>query len=119
MNWPNDPPALTMPLAMPRFSGGMSRVVAAISTDGPAMPAPPAARMPMAKISPTVVVMCGISAVPTATISTPATMALPAPTRSASMPANGWVSPHHNCPKANARLMLARPRPVWVLIVPR
>ena len=56
-NWPNEPPALTMPVAMPRFSAGISRVVAAISTDGPAMPAPPAASTPIAKISPAVVVM--------------------------------------------------------------
>ena len=27
-NWPNEPPALTMPLAMPRLSGGASRAVA-------------------------------------------------------------------------------------------
>jgi hypothetical protein len=39
-NWPNEPPALTMPLAMPRFSGGVSRAVEASSTDGPAKPAP-------------------------------------------------------------------------------
>src|SRR5258707_1055865 len=36
-NCPNDPPALTTPVAMPRRLGDTSRVVAAISTDGPAM----------------------------------------------------------------------------------
>ena len=46
-----------MPVAMPRRSGGIKRVVAAISTDGPAMPAPPADSTPIAKISPPVVVM--------------------------------------------------------------
>src|SRR5215208_6107374 len=35
------------------------------------------------------------------------------------MPANGCVSPHHNWPNANARLMLARPRPVDVFSVLR
>ena len=37
--------------------------------------------------------------------------------RSATMPANGCVRPHHNWPNANATLMLARPRPVAVFIV--
>ena len=32
-NWPNEPPALTMPVARPRRSGGTRRVAAAISTD--------------------------------------------------------------------------------------
>ena len=40
-----------------RFSGGIRRVVAAISTAGPAMPAPPAESMPMANIRPSVLVM--------------------------------------------------------------
>jgi hypothetical protein len=56
-NWPNEPPALTTPVASPRRSGGIRRLVAAISTEGPAMPAPPAARMPSAKIRPQVLVM--------------------------------------------------------------
>ena len=56
-NCPNEPPALTMPVAMPCFAGGTSRVAAAISTDGPAMPAPPADNTPMARIRPQVVVM--------------------------------------------------------------
>ena len=56
-NWPKEPPALTMPAARPRRSGGISRVVAAISTAGPAMPDPPAASTPMARISPQVLVM--------------------------------------------------------------
>ena len=70
-NWPNEPPALTMPLAMPRLAGGASRAVAAISTDGPAKPAPPAASTPIAKIRPKVVVISGTSAVPSATSSRP------------------------------------------------
>jgi hypothetical protein len=118
-NWPNEPPALTMPLAMPRLSAGTRRVVAAISTEGPAMPAPPAASTPIASTSPAVVVMNGISAVPSATSSTPTTSTRPAPTRSATMPANGCVSPHQSWPKAKARLMLASPRPVLVLMLPR
>jgi hypothetical protein len=56
-NWPKEPPALTMPVAKPRRSGGTSRVVAAISTAGPAMPAPPADSTPMARIRPQVLVM--------------------------------------------------------------
>src|SRR5687768_9107588 len=34
------------------------------------------------------------------------------------MPASGCVKPHHNWPNANARLTAARPRPVWVLMLP-
>ena len=70
-NWPNDPPAFTTPVAMPRRSAGISLAVAAISTDGPAMPAPPAASTPMAKMRPHVVVMSGVRNVPSANSSTP------------------------------------------------
>src|SRR6186713_2365922 len=35
------------------------------------------------------------------------------------MPASGCVSPHHSWPTPNARLMLARPRPVVVLMTLR
>ncbi len=79
MNWPNEPPALTMPLAMPRFSGGARRAVAESSTDGPAKPAPPAARTPMATIRPKVVVISGTSAVPRQTRSRPKRRTRPAP----------------------------------------
>ena len=78
-NWPNEPPALTMPLAMPRFSGDVSRAVEASSTDGPAKPAPPAASTPMARIRPNVVVMNGTSAVPMATKARPISSTRPAP----------------------------------------
>jgi hypothetical protein len=63
---------------------------------------------------PPVLVIQGVRKVPRATSSMPANNTLPAPTRSAIAPANGWVRPHHNWPKANARLMLARPSPVAV-----
>ena len=45
---------MTMPVARPRHAGGISRLVVAISTAGPAMPAPPAASTPLARISPAV-----------------------------------------------------------------
>jgi hypothetical protein len=113
-NWPNEPPALTTPVANARRSGATRRVVAAISTAGPAMPAPPAASTPIARIKPGVVSMNGISAVPSATSSAPTTSTRPGPTRSATMPASGCVNPHQSWPNAKARLMLARPRPVAV-----
>ena len=53
--------------------------------------------------------------VPNAISSVPMKSTRPAPILSAMAPANGCVSPHHNCPNAKARLMLARPRPVAVL----
>ena len=80
------------------------------------MPAPPADSTPIAKISPTVLVISGVMKVPKATSSTPASSTRPAPMRSATAPANGCVSPQNSCPKANARLMLPRPSPVEVLI---
>ena len=70
--------------------------MAAISTARPAMPAPPAESTPIAKINPAVLVMYGISAVPSATSSTPVTSTRPAPMRSATMPANGCVRPHQS-----------------------
>ena len=96
MNWPNEPPAFTTPVATPRRSVGISRAVAAISTEGPAMPAPPAASTPMAKMRPQVVVMNGVRNVPSATSSTPTNSTRPAPTRSATAPAKGCVSPHQS-----------------------
>ena len=78
-NWPNDPPALTMPMAMPLCCGGMRRTVAAIRTEGPASPAPPAASTPMARMSPAVELMKGTIAVPIATIRMPRNSTLPAP----------------------------------------
>ena len=78
-NWPNEPPALTMPLAMPRRAGGVRRAVAASSTEGPAKPAPPAASTPIATIRPKVVVISGTSAVPSATRSRPKRTTRPAP----------------------------------------
>ena len=112
MNCPNEPPALTMPVAIPRLSAGSMRVVAAISTEGPAMPAPPAASTPIANTSPAVLVISGVRMVPSATRLTPINSTRPAPTRSANAPAKGCVSPHQSWPKAKARLMLAMPRPV-------
>jgi hypothetical protein len=79
MNWPNDPPALTMPLAMPRRAGGVNRAAADSSTEGPANPAPPAARTPIAKTRPSVVVINGTSAVPTPTSTSPTRRTRPAP----------------------------------------
>ena len=70
----------------------------------------------MAKIRPSVVVISGMSAVPMATSIRPSSSTRPAPKRSATMPAKGWVRPHHSWPTPNARLMLARPRPVAVLM---
>ena len=78
-NCPSEPPALTMPVAMPRFSGPIMRTAADISTAGPARPEPPEASTPMAKISPSVVVMSGVRKVPMASSTTPTTSTRPAP----------------------------------------
>jgi hypothetical protein len=115
-NWPNEPPALTMPVASPLLPGGSKRVVAAISTAGPAMPAPPADSTPIAKISPTVLVISGVMKVPKATSSTPASSTAPRADAVGHGAGEGLRQPPEQLPKANARLMLPRPSPVEVLI---
>jgi len=46
-----EPPALTTPLARPRFSGGGVRPTADVNTPSPATPAPPAATTTMRRTS--------------------------------------------------------------------
>src|SRR2546421_2973654 len=117
-NWPKEPPALTMPLAMPRFSGGSARATADISTPRPAMPPPPAATTPMSSTSIQVLVACGVSTVPSITSTAPTAMTRPVPYLSATAPAIGCVMPHISCAQANARLIAAMPRPVAELSGP-
>ncbi len=117
-NWPNEPPALTMPLAMPRFSGGNARATADISTPSPAMPPPPAAITPIKSTSIQVLVAWGVSTVPIMTSTAPAAMTRPVPYLSATAPAIGCVMPHISCAQANARLIAAMPRPVAELSGP-
>jgi hypothetical protein len=78
-NWPKEPPALTMPVAMPRRAGSIMRTLADISTAGPAMPEPPDASTPIAKIRPSVLVMKGVMNVPIASRTTPAISTRAAP----------------------------------------
>src|SRR5438094_1051511 len=117
-NWPNEPPALTMPLARPRFSGGTARATADISTPRPAMPPPPAAITPMRSTSIQVVLACGVSTVPSITSTAPVATTRPVPYLSAIAPAIGCVMPHMSCATANARLIDAMPRPVAELSGP-
>ena len=79
VNCPKDPPALTMPLAIARFSGGIRRATAARSCDGPLAPAPHAIRIPTANTSAAVDPASGIRALPTATIRMPPAITRPAP----------------------------------------
>ena len=115
-NCPNEPPALTMPLARPRFSAGSARATADISTPSPAMPPPPAATTPMSSTSIHALVACGVSTVPSMTSTAPAATTRPVPYLSATAPAIGCVMPHMSCAQANARLIAAMPRPVaeWI-----
>ncbi len=117
-NWPNEPPAFTMPLAMPRFSGGSARATADISTPSPAMPPPPAATTPIRSTSIQVLVACGVSTVPSMTSTAPMAITRPVPYLSATAPAMGCVMPHMSCAQANARLIEAMPRPVAELSGP-
>ncbi len=78
-NCPNEPPALTMPLAMPRFCGGTARLTADISTPRPDMPEPPAAMTPISTISIQVLEACGVSTVPSITSTPPSAITRPVP----------------------------------------
>src|SRR3954466_5234344 len=118
MNWPSEPPALTMPVARPRFSGGSTRATDDMSTPRPAMPLPPADTTPMSTINIQAVVAYGVSTVPSMTSRPPMAMTRPVPYLSANAPATGCVTPHMSCAQANARLIDAMPRPVAELIWP-
>ena len=96
---------------MPRRSAAPGAWSRPSAPTGPAMPAPPAASTPIAKIRPAVRRHQRREAVPSATSSTPTNSTRPVPMRSATMPANGCVSPHHSWPNAKARLMLADAEP--------
>jgi len=106
VNWPNEPPALTMPLAIARLASGIQRFAADMSSDGPMAPAPLAARTPISRINAGAVVANGVAAVANATRSAPPTMTRRGPWRSAIAPATGCAMPHTSCPTANARLMV-------------
>ena len=107
VNCPNEPPALTMPFAMPCLAAGIQRLAADISSAGPIAPAPMADNTPISRISASDDCASGVRAVPAATSSAPAIITGRGPQRSATAPAAGWATPHINCPTANARLMLA------------
>jgi hypothetical protein len=71
VNWPKEPPALTMPLANERFASGIQRVATDSSIAGPIAPAPHGARMPISRIKPSAEVANGVSAVASAMQRTP------------------------------------------------
>ena len=81
-------------MAIARRAGGSSAFRAAISTDGPANPAPPAVSTPIASTSAHVECANGVSHVPSAIIAAPATSTGALPYRVTSTPATGCVTPH-------------------------
>ncbi len=107
VNWPKEPPALTMPLTKLRFASGIQRAAAEMSSAGPIAPAPTAQTTPMSRISARDEVASGVAAVPTATISAPTSITGRGPQRSAIAPVTGCAMPHMSWPTAKARLIAA------------
>ncbi len=115
-NWPNEPPALITPEALPRAAAGSRCAAAPISTEKLPAPAPTADSSPSVNTSPGPVGMNGVSALPSASSRVPPTSTGPGPQRSATAPASGCVAPQTNCATASAKLMVAMPRPELVLM---
>ena len=78
-NWPNDPPALMMPAALPRFSAARWGEAAPINTEKLPAPEPMADRSPNERMRPSPVVMKGVMAVPSDSNRMPATRTLAGP----------------------------------------
>ena len=73
MNWPNEPPALITPEAVPRDSNGKRCAAAPISTEKLPAPEPMEARMPRAIARPKPLSMNGVMAQPMASVTKAAT----------------------------------------------
>ncbi len=95
-NWPNEPPALITPEAVPRACAGMRWAAAPISTEKLAAPEPAADKTPSVMASPMPLVISGVRAVASARSKTPANRTGRGPWRSARAPARGWMAPQTN-----------------------
>src|SRR5688572_18974010 len=107
VNWPKEPPALTMPLATLRLASGICFAMADMRRPGPMAPAPVAASNPIRTIRAPVEVASGVRAVARPTRRAPAIITGRTPWRSAMAPATGMVMPHMSWPTAKARLIEA------------
>ena len=96
-----------MPLATERFASGIQRATAEASCAGPLVLAPEAAMMPITTMSDQALEAKGMSAVPRARQSEPASITGRGPQRSETAPATGWPMPHMSCATPKARLMVA------------
>ena len=104
-NCPIEPPAFTSPKAIPDLSGGTSLLTADIITGSPAIPEPPADKIPIEITSIKGVVENGIRKHPSADIIIPRNSVLPEPYLSEIAPPNGITAPLTSCPIANAKLI--------------
>ena len=104
-NCPIEPPALTIPNAMPDFSGGTNLFTADIMTGRPAIPAPPADKTPIEITSIKGVVENGINRHPNIEVNIPTRRVLPEPYLSEIAPPNGVTIPVISWPTAKAKLI--------------
>ena len=106
------------PEAVPRDCAVMRCAHAPINTEKLAAPEPIALTTPRVNMSPKPLANQGVNAYPSANKATPHKSTMRGPCRSAMAPATGWMGPQTNCPNASAKLMLAIPIPVLVLMGP-
>ena len=104
-NCPIEPPALTMPNAILDFFGGTNLFTADIITGRPAIPEPPADKIPIDITNIKGVVENGISKHPSVEINIPINRVLPDPYRSEIAPPKGVTAPLISWPTAKAILI--------------
>ena len=115
-NWPNDPPAPTMPRARLRLSGGASFATTPITTPNVVPESASPTSSPAEKSNASGVEDIAISTRPAMYARALATSTRPAPKRSAIAPANGTKAPHSRFCNAIAKANSSRVQPLAIVI---
>ncbi|MNQ86707.1 hypothetical protein D3C85_1019070 [compost metagenome] len=110
-NWPKEPAALAMPMAMLRFSAGTARPTTPRITENEVPERPIPINSPALNDSDQAESDNPISTRPTAYNTPPIATTLAAPRRSARAPVNGWARPQIRFCKAMAKANTSRPQP--------
>ena len=114
-NCPNEPAALTMPMAILRFSGATARPTAPKMTENVVPERPRPINSPALTVMPSAEVERLINSSPKAYSKPPTTIILAAPKRSASAPVKGCDRPQTRFCKASAKANTPRPQPSSLL----